>query len=55
MEHHSTIEATLPSMTDYPRLTIGTEFGRIDQVSYPVEEAIDFSNSVEVSSDGGDE
>ena len=28
------------------------QFGRIDQVSYPIEKAFDLSDSVEVSSDG---
>ncbi len=28
------------------------QFGRIDQVSYPVEKALDLSDSVDVSSDG---
>ena len=28
------------------------QFGRIDQVSYPVEKALDLSESVDVSSDG---
>jgi hypothetical protein len=28
------------------------QFGRIDQVSYPVEKVLDLSNSVDVSSDG---
>lgn len=31
------------------------QFGRIDQVSYPVENGIDLSRSVEVSSDGGEQ
>ncbi len=31
------------------------QFGRIDQVSYPVEKAIDLSGGIEVSSDGGRE
>lgn len=29
------------------------QFGRIDQVSYPVEKHLEISNSVEVSSEGG--
>ncbi len=31
------------------------QFGRVDQVSYPIEKAFDVSNSVEVSSDGAAE
>ena len=31
------------------------QFGRVDQVVYPVEKAMDIENSVEVSSDGGRE
>ena len=31
------------------------QFGRVDQVSYPVEKALDLSNAIEVSSDGGRE
>lgn len=31
------------------------QFGRIDQVSYPVDQALKIDNSVEVSSDGGDQ
>ena len=31
------------------------QFGRIDQVSYPIEKTLDISNAIEVSSDGGRE
>ncbi|UYV36018.1 cell division protein FtsL [Rhodobacteraceae bacterium D3-12] len=31
------------------------QFGRIDQVSYPVDQALKIDKSVEVSSDGGDQ